>query len=138
MDVFNHNWNQRMKNEPFVNYTLNSDKRPERIRVRIVRSKTAEERQKNPDAHVFDYKNHKGYVNDPRFMTNLRDARKSQVIWNEDYFNYLHMRSGNVMKPGTYYSMFGTERILPTDIPTTLYDNSRPQSLYNLNYTSIR
>ena len=138
MDVFNHNWNSRMKNEPFVNCVLNSDKQPERIRVRAVRSHTREEMKKNPMAAAFDYRNIIGYVNDPGFIRRLGRARDSQVIWNNSYVNYLHMKSGRVMKPGTFYSMFGTEKRLPTDIPTPLYDNSRPQSLYNLNYASIR
>ena len=128
MDVFNQNWTQRMKTDPWTNAVLNSK------RERVVSGK-------------------------PRFLRYWRGY--SQDEWNavkykqlefEPYYDkiYLHHRKKysperhnkvkqRVRRNPEQYNKVEVVSFAPSvHQDPDMWENTRPQSLYNLRYASLR
>ena len=118
MDVFKHNWTQRMKNEPYINYTLNKDKKHHGK----IRWKT-----KHIDN---DY--------------NLIETQMEQDMHEAADFGRKYFSAANIFKSNLYgmqlNKRYGVAGSLKLELQGMgqLYDNSRPNSLYNLHYASSR
>ena len=118
MDVFQQNWTQRMHNEPFTSYILNGKgNKDEKIIAEYIHF----ERRREPryTYHVYPW-----------------DEEQESIIKagvNRDRLHVLRGKRGFADGYGLPYSH--SYKITKSD---KLYDNSRPLSLYNLNYASLR
>lgn len=122
MDVFNQNWNQRMQSDPYVNFVLNSDDRVETHETHIkywtvyATKKPAFKIPKDViEKNGIYYRKRKSKFTakniryaDKQDKKLPKDLRKKEYKWSEP----IHYKE--------------------------LHDNTRPQSLYNLRYASLR
>ena len=121
MDVFNQNWTEKIKSDPFVNKLLNSENK-------VVREKTwvrfwgpYREKQGVPIPGDVIIVEGKLYRWKRVRVTPENIARVQRII------------SRNAA--GLHRVQFRYDNI---GIPATLYDNTRPDSLYTLRYASLR
>ena len=120
MDVFNHNWTQRMKNEPYINTVLNSTP-PEQIVIHNVQKFSRKRHRFVETQHPYPYTKERLYEA-MSFLQNNPPERRDRMDSNDiqvERFDFI--RHGRVFD-GVY----------------PLYDNTRPNSLYNLRYATIR
>ena len=144
MDVFNHNWTEKMKTNPVANFILNNydledevTKDPGFIRYNLWRQRLVKTDRKNKrNQYIYDTeydkenvgvfyskKEHKKLRKFPRLdKTKPRDRKYD--TW------YVKSKGRNVVKP--------SDIILPNYSENHYWANSRPNSLYNLHYPSIR
>ena len=138
MDVFKQNWNERIKSDPFVNKILNNyvietrrEFTPGSIKYRAIRKIKPKRGSKRPYSIRFkDFDEEYTQEN----LDNLREFRK--------YFSY--PGKGRAKMDKIYYKP-RSAKITPDHLDIThfrtkneLLANTRPQSLYNLNYASLR
>ena len=119
MDVFNHNWNQRMKTESFVNYTLNTDT-PDTIQTLGVQKK---DRKRKRFIKIKDNQQYSPALHNEalKYLRDHPPIRRDYLGYDEDQLEQVVLyRNGVLFKS------------------PKLYDNSRPNSLYNLNYATLR
>ena len=121
MDVFQQNWTQRMHKEPFTNYILNSKgQKDNKIKMQYIQFVRRGARSvPEYDTQIVDWNERaeqdakeivkRDEIRIKRGLTDAPDQRNQ-------YYGYKY----EVLKGGK------------------LYDNSRPISLYNLNYASLR
>ena len=132
MDVFNQNWTQRMKADPFVNQTLNNlSTRPIRIGIDVER-------------HYWDNKTKQWKKQEMQYPYNQQSIRlikrwkqipddhpmdkpPPQRLRKSD--NFFTRKPAIVRSSKTHSEEYKDDR---------LYPNSRPNSLYNLHYASLR
>ena len=131
MDVFNQNWTNRMKTEPFVNQILNdfylsTEIEPGRIKWRTIK-KVKDPTKKNGVS--YKYKNYNNILTNERFTK----AKREDLRW-----------------PGSMKAVFDKQYIISRSVkvkpeikrlwytPQHMWANTRPQSLYNLNYATLR
>ena len=119
MDVFNQNWNQRIKTEPFTNQLLNNIK-PETIRV--ITRHTTNNRIRRMTRHNYEFtKNIHEEVE--------RDRQYKHPPYVKDWEqNREYIVGARYHKKGVGYINYNPSQFAYT----------RPDSLYNLRYTSLR
>lgn len=111
MDAFQQNWTERIKTDMFVNKVLNSEDRFQKTHIRY-------RRRPKPDKRYKTYKSKWSQKMEDRVHRNItKDALKQK-----------HYR---LYDENIGYNYISTEE-------KSLMANSRPQSLYNLHYASIR
>lgn len=122
MDVFKQKWNQRMQQDPYVNFVLNSDER---------------EIPGDPDRLEYYY----FIPNKPRLMLpSIKEVdgqyyRKTRRKWTKKGLEAARDRQKRLPRGAQGIDYIYTD---PIPLPTLLHDNTRPQSLYNLRYPSLR
>lgn len=131
MDVFKFNWTQRIKTEPFVNATLNSKRTdivpgaPRYINYWKVRSQD-EWRRLNLKPTIFEPYYDKMYA-------------KYRMGYNPRMYEVIKRNVENNNDDVNKYKTIDIEHHPPTTKPNPdAWENTRPQSLYNLRYASIR
>ena len=125
MDVFQQNWTQRMHNEPFVNYQLQTYHPTMKKKLkgwRYMRKYDINQRKKHRLNIEVDGENFR-----PAF---------AKLLTNKDNYKQVQERVKNYPP--------GMKKIAPQykkesiSKPPGLYEYTRPQSLYNLHYPSLR
>ena len=131
MDIFNQNWNQRIKTEPFVNATLNSKRTdivpgaPRYIRFWKMRSQDEWE-QLRLKPKKFEQYYDKMYA-------------KYRIGYNKRMLQSIERNVRQKNHDVKDYKIIDIENHPPTTKPNPdMWENTRPQSLYNLHYASIR
>ncbi len=129
MDVFKYNWTERMKTEPFVNYTLQQP-RPnvwtEATHYRIWAPYTPSLRQKRKPpkgTKIVDGRYYKKKKMKNRYPDYYEKMIKPMVDKNPQELRDIKMK-------GTQMYTYPPE--------SELHEYTRPQSLYNLRYASLR
>ena len=118
MDIFDQNWTQKMKTEPFVNYLLNSDQVTE------------------------DYVTTWWHI--PKKLVKRKDRlRKHMKHRGKTYYKYemplnKAARKNLEKHPERVLKVAGQMLVDYWQKESGLHDNTRPQSLYNLHYASLR
>lgn len=128
MDVFKQNWGQRIQHDPYVNFVLNSDTKidvedPTYVVYYVYYGD--EPSKMNPgsmkEVNGEYYQKRQRRYNPDRLPFHRATALKNPVGLQEVRFKYKDGRETPI-----------------TTQETRLHDNTRPQSLYNLRYASIR
>ena len=116
MDIFKYNWTDRIKKEPFTNYKLNSDKPRNKREIHY----TVKRKRNNDEVST-----HKRWLHyNPIALRAINYMPRAP-------------QDENTMLPLAAYRV--EERAKVTGrIENPLYDNTRPNSLYNLRYASMR
>ena len=119
MDIFKHNWTDRMKKEPYINKVLNFTP-PDQIVLKNVtkymRKKHRFVEEKLP--YPYTKKNHYEVVT---FLKDNPPVRR-------DFMEHKDVQTES-------FDLVRNGQVLD-EYP--LYDNTRPNSLYNLRYASMR
>ena len=132
MDIFNHNWTERMKNDPFITKKLNNypirDDLSYRIAKKVISLKRGE---------LFKVKYGTEYVPyNPRnvdiYKGNIKPERQAKREWFVGNINRRDMKlDEEYILPGSAIH----HKITKTE---SYHANTRPQSLYNLRYATLR
>ena len=138
MDIFNQNWTEQMKNNPFVNKLLNNyevktirEFTPGSIKYRSLRKIEPKRGSKRP--YTIRFKDNNEEYNQAN-LENLKEFKK--------YFTYPGKRKAKMnkiyYKPGSSKVTRDRLHIIHYRSKNELLANTRPQSLYNLRYACLR
>ena len=114
MDIFNYNWTERIKNEPFVNKKLNYDKKPESLEYSTILHNPYLGSQTYKTKYLYSETNLRLYQNEVK--------RPIEPAKPNYFYHYLVPSSAKI----NYRKI------------ENLQQNTRPNSLYNLRYASKR
>lgn len=140
MDVFQQNWTERMKNDPWANNFLNNyhlwtekESHDGGIKYRAVKKVENPNRNSKKGKYIIKTKGYKSKYTKQNFQ---------KIKHFQDYFPFPGFDEAKVDK--WYYYPKSARIKKPLDIithyrtPEEPWSNTRPQSLYNLNYASLR
>lgn len=113
MDVFNQNWTERMKNDPYTNKVLNLQT-PRKL----------------------EYTRYRKYLGQDQYVPVSMpfQQRRLNIIKTWPILPY----DATKRRRNVYYLVDAKINDMNIDYYDKLYPNSRPNSLYNLHYASLR
>ena len=141
MDIFQQNWTEKMKNQPFVNKVLNNhlvdiEEVPQdhgRIKYRLIKKYIV----KSKDTPARDKIKYRRKTIDTDYTERRATRLKKYPVLkptdkspNNEKWHILQ-KSIRIRKPAPGHNIYHHSDI-------SLWANTRPQSLYNLNYATLR
>ena len=129
MDVFKFNWTQRIKTEPFVNATLNSKRYTDKPKgVRYWRQIPGQQNIQSWNAARRTYLMSKIYTHE--------GSRRKYGLHTTPIRNYDIVKRN--VKDRNPPALQNIEIVSDSIKDPDAWENTRPQSLYNLHYASLR
>ena len=106
MDVFNQNWNQQIKQNPFVNKILNNTK-PDRIRVKFLRTSMRPTgarigRRTYREWRFFTFEKQQEIKDKIAHDTPLPELQDARIPY-QYYFDYRTKKDGHVVSSPSYH-----------------------------------
>ena len=129
MDVFKHNWNQRIKTEPWVNATLNSER---------VKPKPRNLDYWRPIKASNNWWSASRKFRKSKVFTDRRGKEHKYGLHRVNYKNYQKIKKNvDTKNPSNLKEIKINYWPQPEHNPD-MWENTRPQSLYNLHYAALR
>ena len=120
MDVFKQNWTQRIHTDPYVNFLLNTEDKYETHKDRVIY-----------------YKEYDKDDNIPITATKV-DGRYFRRVWRKYTDRVYKERKEYIKTLPEHLRYLEVKWSDPVLLDRELNENTRPQSLYNLRYASLR